>query len=116
MPFRYPFRESSKGCDRSAPSAAWVAPLTREVPQSRVNEKAALLAKYAPASCHKQVDGFRKTLNPTPIEAFFQFAMHSGTELTLTRERLPDEAARASHEHGWSGLLDKLPVFLGVAL
>jgi uncharacterized protein YndB with AHSA1/START domain len=38
-----------------------------------------------------------------------------GTELTLTHERLPDEAARASHEHGWNGPLDKLPVFLGVA-
>jgi len=38
-----------------------------------------------------------------------------GTELTLTHERLPDEPARASHEHGWNGLLDKLPVFLGAA-
>lgn len=36
-----------------------------------------------------------------------------GTELTLTHEHLPDEAARASHEAGWRGLLDKLPVFLG---
>ena len=36
-----------------------------------------------------------------------------GTELTLTHERLPDEQARASHEAGWNGLLDKLPVFLG---
>src|SRR5947208_1412195 len=36
-----------------------------------------------------------------------------GTELTLTHERLPDEAARASHERGWIGLLDKLSVFLG---
>ena len=25
------------------------------------------------------------------------------------------EVARTSHEHGWNGLLDKLPVFLGVA-
>ena len=38
-----------------------------------------------------------------------------GTVLTLTHERLPDEAARDSHEKGWSGLLDKLPAFLGVA-
>jgi uncharacterized protein YndB with AHSA1/START domain len=37
----------------------------------------------------------------------------SGTELTLTHEYLPDEATRASHEQGWSGLLDKLPIFLG---
>lgn len=36
-----------------------------------------------------------------------------GTELTLIHEHLPDEAARKSHEAGWSGLLDKLPVFLG---
>lgn len=38
-----------------------------------------------------------------------------GTELTLLHERLPDEEARQSHEAGWSGLLDKLPVFLGVS-
>ena|SRR6478735_10632416 len=37
----------------------------------------------------------------------------SGTELILTHERLPDEEARESHEKGWSGLLDKLPIFLG---
>jgi uncharacterized protein YndB with AHSA1/START domain len=36
-----------------------------------------------------------------------------GTVLTLTHEQLPDEAARISHEDGWKGLLDKLPVFLG---
>lgn len=37
------------------------------------------------------------------------------TELTLTHERLPDAAARDSHERGWAGLLDKLPVFLGAS-
>jgi len=36
-----------------------------------------------------------------------------GTELTLIHERLPDEAARASHEKGWGGLLDKLRNFVG---
>jgi uncharacterized protein YndB with AHSA1/START domain len=36
-----------------------------------------------------------------------------GTELTLTHEHLPDEENRNSHEKGWSGLLDKLPLFLG---
>lgn len=36
-----------------------------------------------------------------------------GTELTLIHENLPDEEARKSHEAGWSGLLDKLLVFLG---
>lgn len=35
-----------------------------------------------------------------------------GTELTLTHERLPDPAARVSHERGWGGLLDKLATFL----
>ena len=35
-----------------------------------------------------------------------------GAELTLTHEQLPDEGARKSHEQGWSGLLDNLPVFL----
>ena len=35
-----------------------------------------------------------------------------GTVLTLTHKHLPDEDARRSHEQGWSGLLDKLPVFL----
>lgn len=37
-----------------------------------------------------------------------------GTELTLTHEHLPDEDMRKSHEEGWKGLLDKLPIFLGV--
>jgi uncharacterized protein YndB with AHSA1/START domain len=37
------------------------------------------------------------------------------TELTLIHENLPDEEARKSHEQGWSGLLDKLPTFLGDA-
>jgi len=35
-----------------------------------------------------------------------------GTELTLIHERLPDEEARKSHEAGWTGFLDKLPVFV----
>jgi len=38
-----------------------------------------------------------------------------GAHTTLTHEHLPDEEARTSHEQGWSGLLDKLPVFLGAA-
>ncbi len=37
-----------------------------------------------------------------------------GTELTLVHEQLPDDA-RESHEQGWTGLLDKLSVFLGDA-
>jgi uncharacterized protein YndB with AHSA1/START domain len=39
--------------------------------------------------------------------------LDGGTVLTLTHEHLPDEGARISHEAGWNGLLDKLPVFLG---
>ena len=35
------------------------------------------------------------------------------TVLTLTHGHLPDEEARTSHEQGWNGLLDKLPVVLG---
>jgi uncharacterized protein YndB with AHSA1/START domain len=35
-------------------------------------------------------------------------AISEGTELTLTHSRLQDEGSRASHEHGWSGALDKL--------
>lgn len=34
-----------------------------------------------------------------------------GAELTLTHEQLPEDA-RASHEAGWNGLVDKLIVFL----
>jgi uncharacterized protein YndB with AHSA1/START domain len=40
--------------------------------------------------------------------------LDGGTELTLIQEQLPD-ALRESHEAGWSGLLDKLPIFLGDA-
>jgi len=35
------------------------------------------------------------------------------TELTLIHEYLPAEDTRQSHEAGWRGLLDKLPIFLG---
>ena len=49
------------------------------------------------------------------LVTFLLKPMDGGTELTLIHEQLPDEAARDSHRAGWSGLLDKLPVFLGVA-
>jgi len=52
---------------------------------------------------------------PESLVTFLIEPMDGGTELTLIHERLPDEAARKSHEDGWSGLLDKLPVFLGDA-
>ena len=51
---------------------------------------------------------------PASLVTFRLEPLNEGTELTLTHERLPDKEARASHERGWSGLLDKLPVFLGV--
>ena len=38
-----------------------------------------------------------------------------GTELTLLHEHLPDEETRKSHEQGWRGLLEQLPIFLGDA-
>lgn len=47
------------------------------------------------------------------LVTFLLRPLGTGTELTLIHERLPDEKARQSHEKGWSGLLDKLPIFLG---
>ena len=52
---------------------------------------------------------------PDTLVTFQLEAIDGGTRLTLTHERLPDEVTRASHEQGWNGLLDKLPLFLGVA-
>ena len=49
------------------------------------------------------------------LVTFLLRPIDGGTELTLLHEHLPDEAARDSHEQGWNGLLDKLPLFLGVA-
>ncbi len=51
---------------------------------------------------------------PQSLVTFRLEPFEGGTVLTLTHERLPDGAARDSHEKGWSGLLDKLPAFLGV--
>jgi len=50
---------------------------------------------------------------PETLVTFRLQPIDGGTELTLTHEHLPDAAACASHEAGWNGLLDKLPVFLG---
>ena len=47
------------------------------------------------------------------LVTFLLKPIDGGTELTLIHEKLPDEEARTSHEKGWRGLLDKLPVFLG---
>jgi uncharacterized protein YndB with AHSA1/START domain len=46
------------------------------------------------------------------LVTFLLEPFEGGTELTLIHEQLPDEEARTSHEAGWSGLLDKLPIFL----
>lgn len=58
---------------------------------------------------------FASRPEPDSLVTFRLEPFEGGTELTLTHEQLPDEAARKSHEAGWSGLLDKLPVFLGDA-
>lgn len=49
---------------------------------------------------------------PLSLVTFSLEPFAGGTRLTLTHERLPDEDSRASHEQGWNGLLDKLPLFL----
>jgi uncharacterized protein YndB with AHSA1/START domain len=46
-----------------------------------------------------------------PGESLLEFKLRDvaeGTELTLTHSRLPDEDTRRSHEHGWTGALNKL--------
>lgn len=50
---------------------------------------------------------------PTSLVTFLLEPFDGGTVVTLTHEHLPNEAERESHEQGWRGLLDKLPVFLG---
>ncbi|MBU1375770.1 MAG: SRPBCC domain-containing protein [Alphaproteobacteria bacterium] len=52
------------------------------------------------------------TPEPKSLVTFLLEPFDGGVELTLTHEQLPDDDARASHEAGWSGLLDKLPRFL----
>ena len=47
------------------------------------------------------------------LVTFLLEPIEGGTRLTLIHEGLPDEEVRKSHEAGWSGLLDKLLVFLG---
>ena len=53
------------------------------------------------------------TPEPVSLVTFLLKPFDGGTELTLTHEHFPDEDTRVSHEQGWSGLLDKLPMFLG---
>lgn len=49
------------------------------------------------------------------LVTFLLKPIDGGTELTLLHEHLPNETERESHQRGWSGLLDKLPLFLGVS-
>lgn len=53
------------------------------------------------------------TSEPKSLVTFQLEPFDDETVLTLTHEHLPDEDTRKSHEQGWSGLLNKLPVFLG---
>jgi len=48
------------------------------------------------------------------LVTFLLQPIDGGTQLTLIHAQLPEDAVE-SHERGWSGLLHKLPVFLGVA-
>ncbi|CAN5674123.1 SRPBCC domain-containing protein [soil metagenome] len=50
---------------------------------------------------------------PKSLVTFLLEPFDGGTVMTLTHEHLPNETERESHEQGWRGLLDKLPVFLG---
>ena len=52
---------------------------------------------------------------PESLVTFLLEPFDGGTELTLLHEHLPEEEARKSHEDGWNGLLDKLPIFLGAS-
>jgi uncharacterized protein YndB with AHSA1/START domain len=80
--------------------------------------------EHNPTGIYREVTPDRKVVftwdlpgaaEPESLVTFLLKPVDDGTELTLIHEHLPDEAARESHELGWSGLLDKLPVFLGDA-
>ena len=80
--------------------------------------------EHNPTGVYREVEPERKlvftwelpgTPEPQSLVTFLLKPLEGGTELTLTHERLPDDETRASHEHGWNGLLNKLPVFLGVS-
>ena len=78
--------------------------------------------EHNPTGVYREVEREKKLVftwdlpgapEPESLVTFRLEPFDGGTELTLTHERLPNEEARASHEHGWIGLLDTLPVFLG---
>ena len=78
--------------------------------------------EHNPTGVYREVSPERKLVftwelpgapEPESLVTFLLKPIDGGTELTLTHEHLPDEYARDSHEQGWNGLLDKLPLFLG---
>lgn len=78
-------------------------------------------AELNPTGVYREVVRERKLVftwewpGATERESLVTFVLaprDGGTELTLVHEQLPDADARVSHEQGWSGLLDKLVVFL----
>jgi hypothetical protein len=96
----------------------------RGCPPRRPVQRRIPLAQWRRAQPHRDLPGSdseRKLVFtwdlPGERESLVTFLLepiHGGTELTLRHEHLPDEAQRDSHERGWNGLLDKLPIFLGV--
>lgn len=77
--------------------------------------------EHNPTGIYREVIPERKLVftwdlpgEPASLVTFLLEPIDGGTELTLLHEHLPDEAQRESHERGWSGLLEKLPFFLGV--
>jgi uncharacterized protein YndB with AHSA1/START domain len=54
-----------------------------------------------------------ETSERVSLVTFLLRPFEDGTELTLTHEHLPDEEMFKSHEQGWTGLADKLSIFLG---
>lgn len=76
--------------------------------------------EYNPVGVYREVVPDRKLAftwgspgmaEPESLVTFVIAPIDIGAELTLTHEQLP-EAARASHEAGWNGFLDKLSTFL----
>jgi uncharacterized protein YndB with AHSA1/START domain len=53
-----------------------------------------------------------ESLNATTERVTVCFEPHgASTEVIVTHERIPDDAARTSHELGWAGCLDSLQSF-----
>lgn len=79
--------------------------------------------EHNPTGCYREVVPDRKLVftwewpgmpERESLVTFVLRPIDEGTELTLIHEQLPDDAL-ASHELGWTGLLQKLATFLGDA-